>query len=76
KKNLIPTDKGKNLIAILPDALTSPMLTAEWENKLKQVERGELPDSEFMGGITAFINTIVKENSTPKPEFAALFGGR
>ena len=76
KKNLIPTDKGKNLIAILPDTLTSPMLTAEWENKLKQVERGALPDSEFMDGIKALIKAVVVDNNTPKPEFAALFGGR
>ncbi|MDL2287416.1 DNA topoisomerase 3 [Eubacteriales bacterium OttesenSCG-928-G02] len=73
KKNLIPTDKGKNLITILPDALTSPLLTAQWENKLKQVERGELPDSEFMDGITAYIKTIVAENDTPKPEYEGLF---
>ena len=76
KKNLIPTDKGKNLIAILPDALTSPMLTAEWENKLKQVERGELQKDEFMDGIEALIKGIIAENSIPKPEFEDLFDGK
>ena len=38
KKNLIPTEKGKNLIAVLPDALTSPKLTAEGEHKLMQIQ--------------------------------------
>ena len=42
KKQLIPTEKGKNLIAVLPDNIKSPILTAEWESMLKQVEHGEL----------------------------------
>jgi DNA topoisomerase-3 len=73
KKNIIPTDKGKNLIAVLPDVLTSPKLTAEWENKLKQVERGELSGDEFMNSITAFIIEIVRKNNAHKPEYTALF---
>jgi DNA topoisomerase-3 len=74
KKNLIPTDKGKNLIAVLPDTLISPKLTAEWEHKLMQIQRGETTETEFMNGITAFIKAIVAENNTPKPEFTGLFG--
>ena len=73
KKNLIPTDKGKNLVAVLPDALTSAKLTAEWEHRLSMVQRGELSESEFMDGITAFIKAIVSENNAPKPEYAQLF---
>jgi DNA topoisomerase-3 len=69
KKNLLTTDKGRTLIAVLPTALTSAKMTAEWENKLKQVERGELSGDEFMDGITAFTNSIVSTNTTPKPEF-------
>ena len=75
KKNLIPTDKGKYLIAVLPDTLTSPKLTATWENALMDVQRGELPEDKFMGDIAAFITAIVKENNVPKPEFAGLLGG-
>ena len=73
KKNLRPTDKGKNLIAVLPDALTSAKLTAEWEHKLKQIERGELDGDTFMGDIASFMAAIVRENNAPKPEFASLF---
>jgi DNA topoisomerase-3 len=73
KKNLLPTDKGKNLIAVLPAALTSAKLTAEWENKLLEIQRGALSESEFMDGIAAFIKAIVLDNNKPKPEFAALF---
>ena len=49
KKQLIPTEKGTNLIRVLPDNIKSPMLTAEWESMLKQVERGELAADSFMG---------------------------
>jgi DNA topoisomerase-3 len=73
KKNLLPTDKGKSLIAVLPTALTSAKLTANWEDKLLQVQRGQLDASEFMSGITEFMKSIVLSNPAPKPEFAALF---
>jgi DNA topoisomerase-3 len=73
KKNLIPGDKGKNLIAVLPEALTSAKLTAQWEHKLLQIQRGELDGSEFMDGIAEFTQSIVLSNNAPKPEFADLF---
>jgi DNA topoisomerase-3 len=73
KKNLLPTDKGVNLIAVLPAALTSAKLTADWENKLLEVQRGVLAADEFMGNISAFTKAIVLDNNAPKPEFAALF---
>jgi DNA topoisomerase-3 len=73
KKNLIPTDKAKNLIAVLPDALTSAKLTAEWEHKLLQVRRNELDGAAFMDGIAEFTRSVVLSNAAPKPEFAALF---
>jgi DNA topoisomerase-3 len=73
KKNLLATQKGKNLIAVLPNALTSAKLTAEWEDKLLQVQRGELDADEFMTGIAAFIKAIVLSENKAKPECAALF---
>jgi DNA topoisomerase-3 len=73
KKNLLPTAKGRNLITVLPDTLTSAKLTAEWEHRLQKIERGELDGSSFMGDIASFITTIVHDNNTSKPEFTALF---
>lgn len=58
-KQLFPTQKGANLIAILPDTVKSPLLTAEWEHKLKQIERGELADAEFMNGIIAMTKNLI-----------------
>ena len=58
--NLIPANTGVSLITILPEQLQSPLLTAEWENKLKQVEHGELEAAAFLDGITEQMRDLVK----------------
>ena len=58
--NLIPAHAGISLITVLPEQLQSPLLTAEWENQLKQVERGELDAAAFMSGITDMMRELVK----------------
>lgn len=72
-KNLLPTQKGINLISVLPDRLKSTYLTAEWENKLKNVEYGKLSADEFINGIRDFITEIIAENTVPKQEYKSLF---
>lgn len=52
-KQLLATPKGAALIGVLPELIKSPQLTAEWEHKLKQVERGEFTAADFMAGIAA-----------------------
>ena len=73
KKQLIPTEKGRNLIAVLPDNIKSPILTAEWESMLKQVEHGELSATSFMDQIADMSRTLVKEHTSPEERFADLF---
>ena len=73
KKQLIPTKKGRNLIAVLPDNIKSPILTAEWESMLKQVEHGELSATSFMDQIADMSRTLVKEHTAPEKCFADLF---
>lgn len=73
KKQLIPTEKGRNLIAVLPDNIKSPILTAEWESMLKQVEHGELSATSFMDQIADMSRTLVKEHTAPEERFADLF---
>ena len=73
KKQLIPTEKGRNLIAVLPDNIKSPILTAEWESMLKQVEHGELSAISFMDQIADMSRTLVKEHTAPEKRFANLF---
>ena len=59
-KNLLPTKKGLNLIAVAPELIASPALTAGWEEKLTLVEKGQLPAADFMAGIMEFVSQLVK----------------
>lgn len=58
--HLIPTRTGVSLITVLPEQLQSPLLTAEWEHRLKQVERGELSQQLFLEGITQMVRDLVR----------------
>ena len=73
KKQLIPTEKGVNLITVLPEKIKSPLLTAEWESMLKQVERGEISADAFMGGIADMTGELVKAHTEPDKQFLSLF---
>ena len=59
--NLLPTKLGQALITILPEELQSPLLTAEWEQKLLAVENGSLSEEEFMQGIEDLVNSLVQD---------------
>ena len=72
-KSLIPTKAGINLVTVLPDALTSPMLTAEWEQKLTGIARGEADPAEFLAGITEMTRDLVKNYSHISEEGQKLF---
>lgn len=54
-KQLIPTEKGSNLIKIVPDELKSAKLTAEWENRLTRISKGIADDETFMNDISSFV---------------------
>lgn len=62
-KQLIPTENGNALISILPDLLTSPQLTAEWENNLTQIAKGAASAGDFMAGIEAMARELVTANT-------------
>ena len=57
---LVPTHAGIALITVLPEQLQSPQLTAEWEHRLKQIERGEASPAEFMDSIASMLRDLVK----------------
>ena len=69
---LLPTQKGVSLITVLPEELQSPLLTAEWEQKLKQIEKGELESTLFLEEIMEMIRGLV-QSSHPVPESSVLF---
>ncbi len=62
-KNLIPTRAGINLVTVLPEALTSPMLTAEWEQRLSAVAKGEADPGGFMEGIRSMTRELIQTYS-------------
>ena len=69
---LLPTQKGVSLLTVLPEELQSPLLTAEWEQKLKQIEKGELESTLFLEEIMEMIRGLV-QSSHPVPESSVLF---
>ena len=59
-KTLVPTKDGLNLVCVLPEQITSPAMTAEWENTLMQIERGNADADAFLSGIAAMTSELVK----------------
>ena len=58
--SLVPSHSGISLVTVLPEQLQSPLLTAEWEYRLKEVERGELSPEQFLDGISDMVATLVQ----------------
>ena len=69
---LVPTSAGASLVTVLPDALRSPLLTAEWEHRLKMVELGELDAGLFLNDIEHMVRGLVA-NYQPVAEASVLF---
>ena len=59
-KSLIPTKDGCNLVCVLPEQITSPAMTAEWENTLMEIERGNADADAFLSGIVRMTGDLVK----------------
>ena len=57
---LLPSHDAVSLITVLPEQLQSPLLTAEWEYRLGEIERGELAPEDFMAGISAMLQELVR----------------
>ena len=74
-KQLIPTQNGAALVSVLPDMLTSPQLTAEWENNLTQIAKGAADAGDFMQRIEAMTRELVKENTAADKSKAVFTGG-
>ena len=72
KGKLVPTDVGKSLVTVLPDALRSPLLTAEWESRLKRIELGELDADTFLADIEHMVSGLISDY-VPVAEASVLF---
>jgi DNA topoisomerase-3 len=72
-KNLIPTKAGVNLVTVLPELLTSPKLTADWEQRLNEVAKGQALPEDFMDGIEAMAAELVRKYSHISEDGQKLF---
>lgn len=70
--NLFPTEAGVSLVTVLPEALQSPLLTADWEHRLGEVERGELTPETFLADVAAMLRNLV-DTYRPIPGAEVLF---
>ena len=72
-KHLIPSEKGRTLIAAMPEQLKSPAMTAEWETKLTQIEKGQYAPEQFMEEIETMMKSLVNQyaNTPNAPAKAA-----
>ena len=72
-KQLVPTKDGINLAVVLPESLTSPALTAEWENRLTEIAKGSADPDEFMAEIETQVRQLVKTYSCISADKQNLF---
>ena len=72
-KQLVPTKDGINLAVVLPESLTSPALTAEWENRLTEIAKGNADPDEFMAEIETQVRQLVKTYSCISADKQNLF---
>ena len=63
---LLPTEKGRALVTVMPEQIQSPEMTADWENKLLRIERGEMEPEEFMTEIKEMVALLVNTTEAVK----------
>lgn len=59
-KQILPSTEGKELVKVMPEYLKSAIMTAEWENQLLMMEKGQITDTQFMGEITSLVRKILE----------------
>jgi len=60
EKQILPSTEGKELVKVMPEYLKSAVMTAEWENQLLMMEKGQITDTQFMGEITSLVSKILE----------------
>ena len=73
-KQLVPTDDGMKLASLMPEEIKSPKLTADWENALMQIERGNQTTEDFMAGIADMLSSLIEKYKTLPDSERQLFG--
>ena len=74
-KHLLPTEKGRVLIAAMPEQLKSPAMTADWETKLTQIEKGQYAPENFMEEIESMMKNLVNQYANTPSALAKAANG-
>ena len=72
-KSIVATHNGISLVSVLPEKLTSPILTSDWENNLAEIAKGNYPPEQFMKGIEDLTRELVTTYSFITDEDRAIF---
>ncbi len=73
KKQILATDMGRCLVALIHDPLLkSPEMTGEWEEQLKRIERGETEAAGFMEGIGTYTRRLIESGTTAQLDTARI----
>ena len=72
-KQLLPTKDGHNLACVLPEVLTSPQLTAQWETELTAIAKGQADPEDFMAGIAEMTRGLIANYSQISEDAQKLF---
>ena len=73
KKQMIPTENGMKLITVLPDVVKSPKLTADWENALTLVAKGEMEREDFIADIVEMVEELIHTYHEVSDEHKKMF---
>lgn len=74
-RQLLATDDAVALIALLPEVVKSPIMTAEWENQLLLMEQGEVTEDSFMQSITELVKKLVCDYAQVGEDEKSVFSG-
>ncbi|WP_394185224.1 DNA topoisomerase III [Metabacillus halosaccharovorans] len=68
-KDIFITSKGKQLLNLVPEELKSPVLTADWEQKLTKISKGALPKQVFLNEMKQYAKEVVNEIKNSEQKF-------
>ncbi|MDD3394268.1 MAG: DNA topoisomerase III [Anaerotignum sp.] len=67
-KNLIPTEKGTQLIRVVPEEIRSPQTTGKWEKGLSSIAKGKMEEQRFMESIKRYVAFLVEDAAGRKTD--------
>lgn len=67
-KNLVPDEKGRQLISIVPDEMKSPVTTGKWEKGLGSISKGDMQTEKFMASINRYVAYLVQYARGASPD--------